>query len=490
MFTSDDYTMDRNLIKQINDYTFEIPLGAVQGMKVPVRIYASEKLIREMDNAVFTQITNVTTLPGITGEALCMPDAHSGYGFPIGGVAAIDPDTGIISPGGIGFDINCGVRLISTSLTYAEIRPRMKELVDNLFHFIPSGVGSGGIIRLTDSQFDEAMVKGSRWAIEHGYGVPEDCEFTEENGMIRGADPSAVSLKARERGAGQIGSLGSGNHYLEIQVLRRENIIDPATASVFGMNRDEQVMIMIHTGSRGFGHQVATDYLHLFASQQKRFGYTLPDRELSCAPFSSREGQDYFAAMNCAINIAFLNRQLITHKTREILHDMFGKIPGLSINTVYDVCHNTAKLEKHLLTGRERNLLIHRKGATRAFPPGSSDIPEKYRATGQPVLVGGSMETGSSVMCGTESGQPGFYTTVHGSGRVMSRHEAKRHFNGRDLQRNMESHGILIRTASFPGLAEEAGGAYKDMNDVVDSAEKAGLGKIVAKLVPVGNIKG
>lgn len=482
--------MNRNLIRQISDYVYEIPADASPGMKVAARIYASDKLLRSMDNAVFTQITNVTTLPGITGEALCMPDAHSGYGFPIGGVAAIDPDTGIISPGGIGFDINCGVRLLSTSLTYDEVRPRIKELVDALFSSIPSGVGSGGIVKLTGSQFDEAMVKGSKWAIEHGYGVPADCEFTEENGMISGADPSSVSARARERGAGQIGSLGSGNHYLEIQVARRGNIIDPATASVFGINRDDQVMIMIHTGSRGFGHQVATDFLQLFASQQKRFGYSLPDRELACAPFSSKEGQEYFAAMNCAINIAFLNRQLITHKAREILNEIFGRTPGLAVNTVYDVCHNTAKLEKHVINGKERRLLMHRKGATRAFPPGSRDIPEKYRSTGQPVLVGGSMESGSCIMCGTADAAAGFYTTVHGSGRVMSRHEAKRNFNGRELQKSMESHGILIRTASFSGLAEEAGGAYKNMNDVVDSAQKAGLGKVVATLEPVGNIKG
>lgn len=482
--------MNRNLLKQLSDYIYEIPRDAAPGMKTAARIYASEKLIREMDDSVFTQIKNVTTLPGITGEALCMPDAHSGYGFPIGGVAAIDPDNGIISPGGIGFDINCGVRLISTSLTYSEIKPHMKELVDTLFRNIPSGVGSGGIISLTDSQFDEAMVKGSGWAVEHGYGIPADCEFTEENGMIAGADPEAVSRKARDRGAGQIGSLGSGNHYLEIQVLRKGNIIDPAAAAVFGMDRDDQVMIMIHTGSRGFGHQVATDYLHLFAGKQKHFGYSLPDRELSCAPFTSKEGQDYFAAMNCAINIAFLNRQLIMHKTREILHDLFGRKPGLSVNLVYDVCHNTAKLEKHTINGMDKKFLIHRKGATRAFPPGSPDIPEKYRATGQPVLVGGSMESGSSVMCGTSGGGAGLYTTVHGSGRLMSRHEAKKHFNGRDLQKSMESQGILIRTASFSGLAEEAGGAYKEMGDVVDSAEKAGLGRLVARLVPVGNIKG
>jgi len=482
--------MERKLIKKINDYLYEIPADAAPGMRVAARIFASESLMSHMDNAVFTQIANVATLPGITGHALCMPDAHSGYGFPIGGVAAIDPDTGIISPGGIGFDINCGVRLLSTSLTFQDIKPGLKELVDALFYGIPSGVGSDGIVRLSENRFDEAMVKGAKWGVEQGYGTAADLEFTEENGMIADADPAAVSQRARERGACQAGSLGSGNHYLEIQVARNENIYDRETARLFGIDKDDQVMIMIHTGSRGFGHQVATDYLKTFASQQKRFGYNLPDRELSCAPFSSKEGQDYFAAMNCAINIAFLNRQLILHRTREIIHNLFGNKPGLAVNTVYDVCHNTAKLEKHNIDGKEKRLLVHRKGATRAFPPGSAGIPEKYRASGQPVLVGGSMEHGSCIMKGTESGAVGLFTTVHGSGRVMSRHEAKRHFNGRDLQRNMESRGILIRTASFSGLAEEAGGAYKSMGEVVNSAEKAGLGKIVAMLLPVGNIKG
>ncbi len=482
--------MKSNLIKKIDDYIYEIPADAKKGMNVPARIYASEALINDMDEAVFTQITNVATLPGIIGEAACMPDGHSGYGFPIGGVSAIDPETGIISPGGIGFDINCGVRLLSTNLTYDEVHPKMKEIVDAFFRGIPSGVGSHGIVSLSSGKFDDAMTGGIEWGVKNGYGEKSDIDFCEENGKISGADPDCVSGKARERGAHQVGSLGSGNHYLEIQVARKGNIYDRDTARLFGIEGENSIVIMIHTGSRGFGHQIATDYLHSFSTLQNKFGYSLPDRELACAPFHSDEGQRYFRAMNCAINIAFLNRQLIKQRVKEILFDIFGKKNGLRVETVYDVCHNTAKLEQHKVNGNLKEILIHRKGATRAFPPGSSDIPEKYRTAGQPVLIGGSMESGSYIMCGTESAERTFYTTVHGSGRVMSRHQAKSRFNGRELQRDMESRGIYIRTASYSGLAEEAGGAYKNVDEVVTAAEKCGLGRVVAKLTPLGNIKG
>jgi len=482
--------MKSGLLKQVDEYIYEIPADAKKGMNVPARIYASESLINDMDEAVFTQIMNVATLPGIVSEAACMPDGHSGYGFPIGGVAAIDPANGVISPGGIGFDINCGVRLLSTNLTYEEVHPHLKEIVDAFFRGIPSGVGSGGIVSLSDEKFDDAMIGGVEWGVKNGFGDYGDMEFCEEKGKIPGADPDSVSRKARERGSRQVGSLGSGNHYLEIQVAHGGNIYDRETAGLFGIEGDNSIVIMIHTGSRGFGHQVATDYLHSFSLLQNRFGYSLPDRELACAPFHSDEGQRYFGAMNCAINIAFLNRQLIKHRVTEILHDIFGRKSGLRINTVYDVCHNTAKLERHKVGGAEKELLVHRKGATRAFPPGSSDIPGKYRQAGQPVLIGGSMESGSYVMCGTASAERTFFTTVHGSGRVMSRHQAKSRFNGHELQRDMERRGIYIRTASYAGLAEEAGGAYKNVDEVVSSAEKCGLGRVVAKLSPLGNIKG
>jgi len=477
-------------LKQINSFLYEIPAGTVHGMKVPARIYASDKLIRSMDDAVFRQITNVATLPGVVDAALCMPDGHSGYGFPIGGVAAIDPVRGIISPGGIGFDINCGVRLLSTNLVYEEVRPELKVLVDRLFAAVPSGVGSGGILSLNDDDFDQAMIHGAQWGVKKRFGTENDITCCEESGRVADADPSCVSKKARQRGAGQVGSLGSGNHYLEIQVAKDENIYDMTNAGNFGITGNNQVVIMIHCGSRGFGHQVATDYLGSFAKLQQKFGYHLPDRELVCAPFYSDEGQSYFRAMNCAINIAFLNRQLIGYRVSEILSDLFGSKKNLKVETVYDVCHNTAKIERHEVAGKLKKLLIHRKGATRAFPPGSKDIPEKYSASGQPVLIGGSMESGSYIMRGTESGKDAFYSTVHGSGRIMSRHEAKKKFSGRDLQKKMETHGIYVKTASFSGLAEEAGGAYKDVDEVVSAAENAGLGKIVAKLIPVGNIKG
>jgi tRNA-splicing ligase RtcB len=475
---------------KINDYLYEIPADSSKEMKVPARIYGSENLINSMDDAVFRQITNVAALPGVVDAALCMPDGHSGYGFPIGGVAAIDPDRGIISPGGIGFDINCGVRLLSTNLTFEEVSPKLKVLVDQLFKGVPSGVGSKGILSLGNSDFEQAMILGSQWGVKYGYGTENDTEFCEESGRVDGSDPSCVSKKARERGAGQIGSLGSGNHYLEIQIAKSKNIFDKTNAEIFGITGNNQIVIMIHCGSRGFGHQVATDYLGSFAKLQDKFGYHLPDRELACAPFYSEEGQSYFKAMNCAINIAFLNRQLIKHRVTEILFELFGSKKGLKVETVYDVCHNTAKLEKHSVNGTMKKLLIHRKGATRAFPPGSRDIPEKYSSSGQPVLIGGSMESESYLLRGTESGKDAFYSTVHGSGRTMSRHEAKKNFNGRELQKSMESRGILIRTSSYGGLAEEAGGAYKNVDEVVSSAENAGLGSIVAKLEPIGNIKG
>jgi tRNA-splicing ligase RtcB len=477
-------------LKRINDYLFEIPAGSIKNMNVPARIYGSGRLIENMDDAVFTQISNVATLPGVVDAALCMPDGHSGYGFPIGGVAAIDPDKGIISPGGIGFDINCGVRLLSTNLTFDEVSPKLKTLVDLLFKAVPSGVGSEGILSLGSSDFEQAMIYGSEWGVKKGYGTKNDIECCEESGRVSGADPSSVSKKARERGAGQIGSLGSGNHYLEIQVVKNENIFDKPNARTFGITGDNQIVLMIHCGSRGFGHQVATDYLGSFAKLQEKFGYNLPDRELACAPFQSKEGQEYFQAMNCAINIAFLNRQLIKHRVTEILFELFGSKNGLRVETVYDVCHNTAKVEKHSVNGTMKKLLIHRKGATRAFPPGSRNIPEKYSAAGQPVLIGGSMESGSYLLRGTESGRDAFYSTVHGSGRVMSRHEAKKQFNGREIQKSLESRGIYIKTSSYSGLAEEAGGAYKDVDEVVSAAVNAGLGSIVAKFIPIGNIKG
>jgi len=479
-------------IKRISDTVWEIPRSYKEGMLVPARIFATEKLLNAMDAGVFDQVTNVACLPGILKYAYCMPDGHWGYGFPIGGMAAMDPTEGVISPGGIGFDINCGMRLVLTNLTYDEVKPRLHELVDALFYRVPAGVGSHGFVRLSHSEFRDVTEHGSRWCLKNGYAWPEDIDATEEGGCFPGADATKVSDKAVERGYNQIGTLGSGNHYLEIQVARPENIFDQELARAFGITIPNQVVVMFHCGSRGFGHQVATDYLQTFLSvMERKYGIKVRDRELACAPFHSPEGQAYFAAMKCAVNMAFANRQVILHRIREVFSAVFHRSPQeLGMEMVYDVAHNTAKLEKHIVDKVEREVLIHRKGATRAFGPGMAGIPERYRQTGQPVIIGGSMETGSYLLAGMKSGNAAFYTTAHGSGRTMSRHQAKKMYRGEKLQREMESRGIYVRSVSWGGLAEEAGAAYKDIDEVVEATELAGLSKRVARLTPIGNIKG
>ncbi len=479
-------------IKKISDTVWELPVSYKAGMLVPARIMATEKLIGAMDAGVFDQVTNVACLPGIINYAYCMPDGHWGYGFPIGGVAAMDPETGVISPGGIGFDINCGMRLVLTNLNYDEVKPHLHELVDALFYRIPTGVGCTGFVRCSQDEFRNVIEQGSHWCLKHGYAWPEDLEMTEEGGCFPGADASKVSRKAVERGYDQVGTLGSGNHYCEIQVARPENIYDEETARAFGFTIPNQVAIMFHCGSRGFGHQVATDYLQVFLGvMERKYGIKVLDRELSCAPFRSPEGQDYFAAMKCAVNMAFANRQVILHRIREVFSAVFHKDPAdLGMRMVYDVAHNTAKLERHTVAGKKREVLIHRKGSTRAFGPGMEGIPDCYRETGQPVIIGGSMETGSYLLAGMKSGAETFFTTAHGSGRTMSRHQAKKMVRGQKLQRDMEERGIYVRTDSWGGLAEEAGAAYKNIDDVVEATELAGLSKRVVRLVPVGNIKG
>ncbi len=437
-------------LKRISETIWEIPKDYKPGMRVPARIYATEKLVQEMDDGVFEQITNVATLPGIVGYAYCMPDGHWGYGFPIGGAAAMDVEEGVISPGGIGFDVNCGMRLLRTNLTYEEVKPQLERLIDRLFERIPDG------------------------------------------GCIPGADASKISRKAVERGFKQIGTLGSGNHYLEIQVVKPENIFDRELAEAFGLTIPNQIVIMFHCGSRGFGHQVATDYLQKFAKvMEKKYGIRVNDRELACAPLSSSDGADYFAAMKCAINMSFVNRQVIAHRIREVFSEVFGKsAEELEMHQIYDVAHNTARTERHMVNGKERELLVHRKGATRAFGPGHTQLAERYRKTGQPVIIGGSMETGSYLLAGTEGGRDTFFTTAHGSGRTMSRRQAKRTFRGEKLKQDMASRGIYVRCVSFAGLAEEAGAAYKNIDDVVEATELAGISKRVARLVPIGNVKG
>jgi tRNA-splicing ligase RtcB len=479
-------------VRRVAESVWELPPTLRPGMRVPVRIFATEALLQAMDDAVFQQAANVAMLTGIVGASFVMPDAHWGYGFPIGGVAAMDPNTGVISPGGIGFDINCGMRLVSTDLTLEEVQPKLHQLIDTLYRRVPAGVGSTGFLDLSDAEFAEVLEQGARWCVRHGYGTGEDLARTEEGGCLVGADASVVSARAVERGHRQIGTLGSGNHYLEIQVARPEHVVDTARAAALGITRPNQVTVMFHCGSRGFGHQVATDYLQVFLhAMTAKYGLTLIDRELACAPFSSPEGQRYFAAMQCAANMSFANRQVILHRIREVFSQVFGRDPAdLGLRMVYDVAHNAAKLETHTVDGERRQLLVHRKGATRAFGPGMPGLPAEYRNIGQPVIIGGSMETGSYLLTGVASGAATFFSTAHGSGRTMSRTKAKKSFHGRDLQRRLETRGIYVRTASYSGLAEEAGAAYKDIDAVVEATARAGLSGPVVRLTPIGNVKG
>ena len=465
--------MERPDFKQISETVWEINKKFKRGMRVPVRVVASKKLLDQMENGVFEQITNVACLPGIQKYALALPDAHWGFGFPIGGVAAFDLDKGIISAGGVGFDINCGVRLVLTNLMVDEVKPKIETLIDSLFAQVPTGVGCRSFLRLSKKEINEVMVKGPAWCAEKGFGWKEDLEHIEEKGKIEGADPVNVSQRATERGLSQLGTLGSGNHYLEIQVV--DKIFNPALAKEWGIFSPGQVTLMIHCGSRGFGHQVATDYLRIFKKAMTKYGISVPDNHLACAPFQSKEGQAYFSAMAAAANFAFANRQLIMHRVREVFEKTFEKsAENLGMKLIHDVAHNIAKIEKH---GGKR-LIVHRKGATRSFP-------------GQPVIIGGSMETGSYLLVGTEKAmRETFGSTSHGSGRVMSRTKAKKQVRGDQLAKEMKAKGIYVRTASFAGLAEEAGLAYKNVSEVVDSVDKAGISKKVASFVPIGNIKG
>ena len=471
---------------------FEIPTTEKQGMRVPARILASDELFASMDEGVFRQVTNVACLPGIVEHALCMPDGHWGYGFPIGGVAAFDLEEGVISPGGIGFDINCGMRLLRTNLTEDDVRGKLEALMTRLFELVPSGVGMKGFVRLDPDRFCEVVKGGARWCVENGYGRTEDLERLEEGGCIAGADTGALSAKAVSRGREQLGTLGSGNHYLEVQVVRPHNVFDIGAARRFGLDRDNQIVIMLHCGSRGFGHQVGTDYLRIFQDVMKRYGIQTLDRELASAPFASPEGRQYFGAMVAAANIAFANRQIITHQIRRAFADVFGRDDReLGLEVVYDVAHNIAKIEEYEVAGVRRRLLVHRKGATRSFGGARSDVPEKYRDVGQPVIVGGSMETGSFLLRGSDHPHvQTFGSTLHGSGRTMSRVAATKRIRGDKLQRDMAHRGIIVKTASLRGLAEEAGFAYKNINAVVDVVHDLNISRKVAKLEPIGNVKG
>ncbi len=476
---------------KISDVVWDIPKNFKEGMRVPVRIIATKKLLDEMDLQVYDQAANVATLPGILKNSFVMSDGHSGYGFPIGGVAAIDAETGIISPGGIGFDVNCGMRLVLTNMTYDDIKPKLKELIDRLFKKVPAGVGGHGFVKVTKDEFKKVLLEGGKWAVDNGYGWKEDLERTELGGVADWADVSKVSQRAIDRGFNQIGTLGSGNHYLEIQVVKEGNIYDKKLAKKWGLFPN-QIVVMFHTGSRGEGHQIATDYLQKFLQvMESKYNIKIIDRELACAPFNSPEGQDYWKAMACAVNFSFANRQTILHRIREVFSEVFNAdAEKLGLRQVFDIAHNRATLEKHKVDGETKELLVHRKGATAAYPPGRKEIPKLYRDDGSPVIIGGSMETGSYLLAGTEGSNETFCSTAHGSGRTMSRTRAKHLFRGDKLLKDMEQRGIYVRSVSFAGVAEEAGPAYKDIDEVIDATDKAGISKRVVKLLPLGNVKG
>ena len=478
-------------LEKIDDYRWLIPKGYKTGMRVPGLIYASRDMLENiLQEQAPEQVANVAFLPGIVGNSLAMPDIHWGYGFPIGGVAAMRLTDGVVSPGGVGFDINCGVRLLRTNLTYEEVYPRIRQLVDVLHANIPSGVGSKGRIKLAPREIDTVLTRGSRWAVERGLGRAADLETTEEGGEMAGADPDKVSARAKERGVPQLGTLGSGNHFLEVAVV--DQILEPEIANTIGINRLDQVMVLIHCGSRGLGHQTGDDYIKKMLGAMKRYGIAVPDLQLACSPIESVEGQEYLAAMRCAANYAWANRQCIAHWVRETFCAVLGKCEAdAGLELVYDVAHNIAKIEEHEVEGRKVKLCVHRKGATRAFPPGHPDIPAKYARVGQPVLIPGDMGRVSYVLVGTEQAMgETFGSTCHGAGRVKSRAAAKRMFRGRDVLKKLEMQGIIVRTSSLAGLAEEVSEAYKDVTTVVHVARQTGISRIVARTRPIGVVKG
>ncbi len=481
----------KEIINKIDDYRWEIPRSYKQGMLVPGLIYTSESMLNHIwEEQVFQQVANVAFLPGIVGRSLAMPDIHWGYGFPIGGVAATRVEDGVISPGGVGFDINCGVRLLQTNLTEEEVRPKIEKLIAELYVNIPSGLGSTGKIRVSEKELDQVLTTGSRWALEKGYGEAEDIVFTEESGCMGGANPDRVSSKAKKRGVPQLGTLGSGNHFLEVEVV--DEIYDHTAATAMGIRDVGQVLVSIHTGSRGFGHEVCSDYVRLLGEAVKKYGISLPDRQLACAPVKSKEGQDYLAAMSCAANYAWTNRQCIAHWTRESFARVFGKSRSeLGLKQVYDVAHNIAKIEEYTIDGKRHKLCVHRKGATRAFPSGHPEIPDFYRDIGQPVLIPGDMGRCSYVLVGTTTAmKESFGSTCHGAGRVQSRSAAKRSLRGVDVARALADRGITVKTGNIGSLAEEASEAYKDINEVVEIADSAGISRKVARTIPMGVIKG
>lgn len=477
-------------LKRISEYEWEIPKTYREDMRVPVRIFATRRLLEEvMDDNSLLQAVNSATLPGLVGHVTVMPDMHQGYGFPIGGVAAMRYPEGVISPGGIGYDINCGVRLLASQIRLEEVENCLEELVSALNQNCPSGVGTKGSLRLTSDELDQVCRDGSRWALQKGYASQADLRRTEEAGRLEGADPAKVSKRAKERGREQIGTLGAGNHFIEVEVV--DQVFDPGAAQAMGL-AEGCLVVQIHCGSRGFGHQVCTDYVDIFQGAVRRYGIHLPDRELVCAPLTSPEGKDYLAAMRSAANYAFANRQVLAFFARKAFEEaLAGRVKNWHLYQVYDIAHNMGKIETHVVDGETMQVCVHRKGATRAFGPGFEGLPEEYRALGQPVLVPGSMGTASWVLVGTQgSMERSFGSTCHGAGRVMSRAKAKKSIRGDELRNALQARGIHVRAGSLPGLAEEAPQAYKDVDDVVATVSGAGIAKKVARLTPVAVVKG
>lgn len=482
--------MTSKSLESISDDGLQWKIKKSGKMRVPTHIFASKELLNKMkSDRTIDQAINVAQLPGIQKYSIVLPDGHQGYGFPIGGVAAISLEDGVISPGGVGYDINCGVRLLRTNLHVKDNLP-IKKLIDKIFSLVPSGLGSKGKIRVSISELEKAITLGARWAVDNEYGWEQDLNFLEESGQMKNADPSLISEKAKKRGIPQIGSLGSGNHFLEIQKV--DKIYKEEIAKKLGITEPGQVTVMIHTGSRGFGHQVCSDYLRIMEKAVKKYNLSLPVRELACAPINSDEGQKYFKAMACAINYAFNNRQLITHWTREAFESVLNTpAEDLDLNLIYGVAHNIAKIEEHEIDGKKTKLCVHRKGATRAFPPNHPAIPNKYKSIGQPVLLPGSMGSASYLLIGTHRAMDlTFGSTAHGAGRVMSRSKAKRTFWGGDVKKKMKRDGTYVKSHSDVTLAEEAAGAYKNIDKVADVSDRVGIATKVARLVPIGVTKG
>jgi tRNA-splicing ligase RtcB len=484
--------VNRVPLEKVDEYSWRIPKEARRGMRVPGMVFADETLLQKMKtDRTLTQCMNVAHLPGIYKYSITLPDGHEGYGFPIGGVAATDFEDGVLSPGGVGYDINCGVRLLTTNLTEDQIKPKLSELTNRIFRSVPCGLGSRRKdFRVSDRELDTLVREGVPRIVEQGMGRVEDADHCEEQGCMKTANPAKVSHTAKNRGRTQVGTLGSGNHFLEIQ--RVDKIVDVRVAKVFGITREGQVTVMIHCGSRGFGHQVCSDYLKVMEGAVRRYGISLPDRELACAPGNAREAEDYFQAMSCAINYAFVNRQMITHSVRESFRQVFNQpSEAFGLDLVYDVAHNIAKIEEHCISGNQRKVWIHRKGATRAFPRGHPDVPVDYRDYGQPVILPGSMGSNSWVLVGTEKAmQVSFGSTAHGAGRMMSRSAARRRFRGNEIQKTLGRRGIIVQAASQIILAEEADSAYKDVNKVAEVSDRLGIATRVAKLSPIAVIKG